>query len=1577
MHSDERPDALTWRRALVEHVSENAEGFLTQLQTARSDLELSRALLAACKPESNIDRPEGEADIRVDLAEMDRFTTDELESGLGQNQSPRWMAAALRRMYFQDGDLHRPLALIKKYPALLPQLSHRDRVLAQRIESATELWNAPGQLIPPKCVGAAIKCERHRVMYCVHSTPVFHSNGYSTRTHGVAVGVTAAGTDIHVVARLGYPWDTTNPTRSLPSEQRHTIEMDGVQWTHIPGAAIGAVGLREYVLAAADAFVREAKNIRPSVMHAASNYVTGLAALIAARRLGLPFVYEVRGLWEITEASVNQGWERTDRYALQKDMETFVATRADRVLAITTETRAELIERGVPASRVELLPNGVDSETFLPLPFDEEMATRLGLADKPPIIGFAGSFVQYEGLELLLQSAEMLVSRGVRFHLALAGNGGTKESLADQVSNRGLGQYVTFAGRLEIGDVPRFLGCVDLICCPRLSLPVTEMVSPLKPLEAFSAGKPVVMSDVSPHRILAGVAHGGRNVRVGSRGILHEPGSVESLADALQLLLEDRELSLAMGRRSRRWVMMHRQWKHLGALVLKTYSAAQEFHRETGEVGKELSALTVAVIADEFTTRSLEPAVDLLPLKRTGAPDQIRAKRPDLLLIESAWSGNNKQWHRGVGNYSAADDEDLAAVIRTCNDLGIPTVFWNKEDPVHYRRFLSAALRCDHVFTSDADLIATYVQADREAEPTRVRTVSSLPFFAQPAIHNPLSGCAAEDPTFAYAGTFYGARYPERSRQLGRLLETAGRYGLTIYDRQLGILNSPYRFPDKFRDHVRGSIPYQEVLTSYSGHIAQLNANSVSQSPTMFSRRVVEVAASGGVILSTGSRAVSEVFNGCIPATNDAACWDAIMALWHRDPEARRAEAWLQMRTVLRGHTADSALIILARTAGLAIAGLTQPSWGASVDFCDEAAVDRVLNQSWLPTVVVAEGQSTERPSHTSERSAQRFTAEGIKVVVPTSGSRTALPHGACDWWACLPKNPPRTWAEDALSCTAWGHWDTIFTAEQSGRQGIGSVVDPGRSNDRSKHISGSLRRGVLAGSEEQLGESEERTAGSGITLVLPGPRRKEIASSRHSGREAVLPNRLLIAGHDLKFLRSWQTHLRSSGVEVLVDLWDSHAEHDEATSVGLMVQANAVFCEWGLGNAVWYSQHVQAGKRLVVRIHGQELRGPHLRRINHDAVDIYVFVSRLALETAVRSHGVPREKSVVIPNAVQTETLDRPKTDAAEHTMGVVGLVPQSKRPDRALDIIELLLEEYPDFTLRLKGRQADEYPWMHNRPGEMAFYDDLRTRAASINKAAGREAVVFDPHGDDMASWFQGIGFALSVSDHESFHLTLPDGASSGAVPLSLAWAGSEFIYPREWLHSDVSEMAESIAMMRADAGERDRRAIRAQEFVRARMTASSVHEQLDDLFRKEWQSAKSAARRPLCAENAVAMKPDFRDEWDAMRNSLAFSREMARTAIDRLARVSHLYESQKLEHDDMQKKIWWLESEWSSAQTRRVESKTQQDSMQKKIWWLESELRKRVEQAETPRKNRIRLNLKTLKSFGRRLRNSLRRF
>ncbi len=290
-------------------------------------------------------------------------------------------------------------------------------------------------------------------------------------------------------------------------------------------------------------------------------------------------------------------------------------------------------------------------------------------------------------------------------------------------------------------------------------------------------------------------------------------------------------------------------------------------------------------------------------------------------------------------------------------------------------------------------------------------------------------------------------------------------------------------------------------------------------------------------------------------------------------------------------------------------------------------------------------------------------------------------------------------------------------------------------------------------------------------------------------------PLRVLVASHDLKFFTRLQDYLSAlPGVELKVDLWPALNEHDERQSQRLNRWADVVICEWLGPNAAWYSTHKRPGQRLIVRLHRFEIYRRYPAAVKIDAVDQVVCVSpHYAALTTART-GWPAAKVVVIPNWVDMTQLDRPKLTDSEYTLGFIGMAPMArKRLNLALDVLADLRGRDPRFQLAIKTKMTWEYPWIWAEPVERELTSEALRRIQ--HDPALRGAVVFDRFGPDIGNFLRRVGFVLSTSDDESFHLSPAEGMASGAVPAILNWPGSETIYRSRWLHESVEDMAESI--------------------------------------------------------------------------------------------------------------------------------------------------------------------------------------
>lgn len=297
-------------------------------------------------------------------------------------------------------------------------------------------------------------------------------------------------------------------------------------------------------------------------------------------------------------------------------------------------------------------------------------------------------------------------------------------------------------------------------------------------------------------------------------------------------------------------------------------------------------------------------------------------------------------------------------------------------------------------------------------------------------------------------------------------------------------------------------------------------------------------------------------------------------------------------------------------------------------------------------------------------------------------------------------------------------------------------------------------------------------------------------AASQAAGR----PLRVVVASHDLKFFTRIQEHLAElPGVELRLDHWEALSVHDSAASEAMAAWADVVICEWAGPNLVWYSRHKRAGQRLIVRLHRFELDAGWLADVRTEAIDQVVCVSPFYAQLTAARTEWPADRIVVIPNWVDVEQFDRPKLAGAEFTLGMIGISPHRKRPDLGVEILARLRRRDRRYRLAVKSKMPWDYWWIWRKPEERAEAERLFHRLHDDPVVAG--AVTFDGFGSDVAAWLRRVGWVLSTSDDESFHLAPAEGMASGAVPVLLPWPGADTIYDTRWIHTDPATAADAI--------------------------------------------------------------------------------------------------------------------------------------------------------------------------------------
>jgi len=267
---------------------------------------------------------------------------------------------------------------------------------------------------------------------------------------------------------------------------------------------------------------------RPDVIHAHSPSLNAMPALKEARRHGIPMVYEVRAFWE--DAAVDHGTfaEGSLKYRVSRHLETEVFRKADAIFTICEGLRGDIAARGIPAEKITIIPNCVDADAFAPLARDAELADQLGATGKR-VFGFIGSFYNYEGLELLLESFARALDAGMDAKLLLVGGGPEFEAVKRKAEELGLAGPVIITGKVPHEEVNRYYSLIDVLVYPRLSMRLTELVTPLKPLEAMAMGKVVAGSDVGGIKELVTHGHDGFLFRAGDQNALSR--QLKELAD--------------------------------------------------------------------------------------------------------------------------------------------------------------------------------------------------------------------------------------------------------------------------------------------------------------------------------------------------------------------------------------------------------------------------------------------------------------------------------------------------------------------------------------------------------------------------------------------------------------------------------------------------------------------------------------------------------------------------------------------------------------------------------------------------------------------------------------------------------------------------------------------------------------------------------------------------------------------------------------------------------------------------------------------------------------------------------------
>jgi PEP-CTERM/exosortase A-associated glycosyltransferase len=391
-----------------------------------------------------------------------------------------------------------------------------------------------------------------------HSLPL-HS-GYTFRTQSI----------LEEQRRRGWvPVAITSPKHEMswknPTEQRE--EFGGFRFYRtgtLPKAVVPFSAELRLMKALAGRIEEVAKTEKPSVLHAHSPVLNALAALWVGRKLAIPVVYEIRAFWE--DAAVDHRTYAQDswKYKMVRSLETWACRRANQVAVLCNGLKRDLIERGIPEEKLTVVANGINPEDFRPRDPDAEFAKSFGIAGRK-VLGFIGSFYRYEGLDLLIKAVAKLSATRDDLVLLLVGGGEMEVELRNQIEEMKLQTRVVLPGRIPHEKIPSVYSLMDIVVYPRYSMRLTELVTPLKPLEAMAMAKPLIASDIGGHREL---------IKEELTGLLFKPGDVSSLVERIQRLLDDAGLCSKLALQARDWVCENQTWAKTTSVYSSIYSKA-------------------------------------------------------------------------------------------------------------------------------------------------------------------------------------------------------------------------------------------------------------------------------------------------------------------------------------------------------------------------------------------------------------------------------------------------------------------------------------------------------------------------------------------------------------------------------------------------------------------------------------------------------------------------------------------------------------------------------------------------------------------------------------------------------------------------------------------------------------------------------------------------------------------------------------------------------------------------------------------------------------------------------------------
>ena len=388
----------------------------------------------------------------------------------------------------------------------------------------------------------------HRIIFVIHNSLPHDGAGYAIRSHNILNHLKQHNINPLAVTRLNYPWDLKQHS-DKPWEDNSRV--DHITYNRITDNSVSIGGKEsEYIQRYGDKLAEIAKKHSAPLIHAASNYLNGLAAARAAHSVNGKSIYEVRGMWHWSRAIKEPYFQDSDSQTYCEIMEKAAVQGVDHIITISQGLKNLLLKWGIPQNKITVVPNAVDTDIFQPIDKDRQLKNHLGLGNRL-IIGFIGTLTHYEGLDLLIRASSDLIQEGFRISLLIVGKGIAYDHLMSLSKSLSGKNHIHFRGYVPYQEVHRYYSIIDIFPFPRQNYNVCRIVPPLKIFEVMAMAKPVIVSKLPALEEI---------IEDGSNGLLSEPDNYKKLKDTLVRLIEDKNLRLQTGLLAREYVCKYHNW---------------------------------------------------------------------------------------------------------------------------------------------------------------------------------------------------------------------------------------------------------------------------------------------------------------------------------------------------------------------------------------------------------------------------------------------------------------------------------------------------------------------------------------------------------------------------------------------------------------------------------------------------------------------------------------------------------------------------------------------------------------------------------------------------------------------------------------------------------------------------------------------------------------------------------------------------------------------------------------------------------------------------------------------------------